>query len=80
MQLVSVYHKLVAESGPSDDDALFSAGYHITKPIIKLVDACHELPGTMAQLEAVLLPMVEDMCSRSPEDVIEPVRPACRPE
>jgi hypothetical protein len=75
VQLVAVYHKAVAETaGDEDEDALFSALFHIMQPIIKLVDACSELPETLALLEDLLLPMLADMCAHKQEEACEQVQ------
>lgn len=74
VQLIQVYAKVVNEQQEDDDEALFDAGFHILSPIIKLLDACSDLPATMVKLEELLTPMLVDMCGRNPEDVFEQVR------
>jgi hypothetical protein len=73
VQLVQLYHKMIAESSSDDEDFMLKTGFHILKPIIKLVDTCSELASTMVRLETLLLPMIEDMCKRKPEDVLDQV-------
>jgi hypothetical protein len=75
VQLVAVYHKAVAQAaGDEDEDAMFNAVFHIMAPIVKLVDACSELPETLQQLQGVLLPLLEDMCRRENDDACEQAR------
>jgi hypothetical protein len=80
LQLIQVYSKVLAERDESDDEeSMMDAGYHILGPIIKLLDACSDLPDTMRKLEELLLPMVEDLCKRNPQDVLEQVSPIIPP-
>ena len=75
VQLVQVYHKSVVEAEAEDDEeVLMAATLQVTSPLVKLVDACAELPETLDKLQNMLLPVMEDMCRRKNVDAIEPVR------
>ena len=75
MQLVQVYHKTVVDAeAEEDEEVMMAATLQVTSPLVKLVDACAELPETLDKLQDLLLPVMEDMCRRKNVDAIEPVR------
>ena len=75
VQLVQVYHKTVVDAEAEDDEeVMMAATLQVTSPLVKLVDACAELPETLDKLQDLLLPVMEDMCRRKNVDAIEPVR------
>lgn len=74
MQLVSVYARVVSDAdAEQDNDMLFDQGFHILQPIIRLLEACSNIPKLMSDLEEMLLPVLQDICNRCPEDLFEQV-------
>ena len=74
MQLVGVYARVVSDAdAEQDNDMLFDQGFHILQPIIRLLEACSNIPKLMSDLEQLLLPVLQDICNRCPEDLFEQV-------
>lgn len=74
VQLIAVYARVVNESdGDLDSEKLFDQGYHILAPIIKLLDACSNIPSILAAFEELLEPLIRDICSRDTEALFEQV-------
>lgn len=72
-ELVQVYAKVVGEADEKDEDELLDASMHIVRPIVRLLDACAKLPDTLAQLEGLLVPLLDDCISRKADEVFEEV-------
>eukprot|EP00892_Ulva_mutabilis_P009974 jgi/Ulvmu1/7349/UM036_0009.1 len=73
-ELVGVYARVVGDAdADQDNDMLFDQGYHILQPIIRLLEACSNIPKLMRDLEELLLPILQDICNRCPEDLFEQV-------
>lgn len=78
MQLVGVYARVVSDADvEQDNEMLFDQGFHILQPIIRLLEACSNIPKLMNDLEELMLPVLQDICTRCPEDLFEQV-PSCR--
>lgn len=74
MQLIGVYARVVNESdGDLDSEKLFDQGYHILAPIIKLLDACSNIPSILSSFEELLEPLLKDLCTRDTEPLFEQV-------
>jgi hypothetical protein len=74
VQLIAVYARVVNEAdGDLDSEKLFDQGYHILAPIIKLLDACSNIPSILVSFEELLEPLIKDICSRDTEPLFEQV-------